>query len=144
MTVWVRFEPGKFICCGRCEMPSVSRKPIVQRPMVFKLERADGMGDAFDGVRRAVREIVHRIDAPLVAGAVMGGAENAVHHGVAHVEVGGSHVDLGPQGAGAVREFSRAHTREEVEVLLNGSVAVRTFFAGLGQRASIFPDLVAR
>ena len=47
--------------------------------------------------RLAVREVVHRIDAPLVAGAVMLGVQDAVHHRVAHVQIGRGHVDLGAQ-----------------------------------------------
>ena len=81
----------------------------------------------------AVREVVHRIDAPLVAGAVMLGVQDAVHHRVAHVEVGRRHVDLGAQGARAVGELAGLHAREQVEVLLDGAVAVRALLAGLGE-----------
>ena len=75
----------------------VVHKPVVKRSVIFELQRADGMRNAFDGIRLPVRIVVHRIDAPLVAGAVMFGMQNAVHHRVAHVEVGRRHVDPGPQ-----------------------------------------------
>ena len=54
--------------------------PVVERPVIFEFERADGVRDAFDGIGLAVREVVHRIDGPLVAGAMMLGVEDAVHH----------------------------------------------------------------
>ena len=87
--------------------------------------------------RLPVRVVVHRIDAPLVAGAVMLGVQDAVHHRVAHVEVGRRHVDLGAQRARAVRKLARLHAREQVEVLFDGAIAVRALLAGLGQRAAI-------
>ena len=39
--------------------------------MVLELQRAQGMGDAFDGVRLAVGKIIGRIQAPVRAGARM-------------------------------------------------------------------------
>ena len=41
------------------------QKPVVQGPVVFKLQGADRMGDPLDGVREAMGKVVHRIDAPL-------------------------------------------------------------------------------
>ena len=73
--------------------------PIVERAVIFEFQGADGVGDAFDGIALPVRVVVHGIDAPLVAGAVMLGVEDAVHDGVAQVEVGRRHVDFGAQGA---------------------------------------------
>ena len=110
--------------------------------MVFEFERAHGVGDVFDRVRLAVREIVHGIDAPLVAGAVMVGVQDAVHDRIAQVEVGRGHVDFGAQHARAVGEFALAHALEEVEIFFDGAVAVRAFFAGLGERAAILADFV--
>ena len=45
------------------------------------------MGDALDGVGLAVGPVVHRVDAPLVAGVLMLGVQDAVHHRVAQVDV---------------------------------------------------------
>ena len=42
-------------------------EPVVQRPVVFEFQRADGVGDALDRIRLAVGVVVHRVDAPLVA-----------------------------------------------------------------------------
>ena len=117
-------------------------EPVVERPVVFKFEGADGVGDSFDGVLQAVRPVVHRVDAPIVAGAVMGGVQDAVHNRVAHIEIGMGHIDFSPQCSRAVGEFACPHTLKEVEVFLDGAVAVRAVFAGLGERAAIIADLV--
>jgi hypothetical protein len=99
-------------------------EPVVQRPVVLELQRADGVGDALDAVRLAVGPVVHRVDAPGVARARVLGVQDAVHHRVAQVEVGRGHVDLGAQGAAAVGELAGLHALEQVEVLLDGAVAV--------------------
>ncbi len=112
-------------------------EPVVERPMVFEFQRADGVRDALDGIRLAVRVVVHRIDAPLAAGAVMRFVQNAVHHRVAHVEIGRRHVDLGAQRARAIGKFAGLHAREQIEILFHGAVAVRALLAGLGERAAI-------
>ena len=80
--------------------------------MSLELERAEGMRDPLDGIRLAVRVIVHRINAPLVAGAVMLGVHNAVHHRIAQVEIRRRHIDLRPQNARTIGKFPRAHALE--------------------------------
>ena len=92
--------------------------------------------------RLAVRVVVHRVDAPLVAGAVMVGVQDAVHHRVAHVEVGRRHVDLGAQGARAIGKFAGLHAREQIEILFHGAIAVGAFLAGLGERAAVLAHLL--
>ncbi len=95
-------------------------------------------------VRQRVRVVVHRIDAPRVAGAVVVGVADAVQHRIAQVDVGRGHVDLGAQHVGAVGELAGAHAAEQVEVLLDAAVAVRAVGAGLGERAAVGADLVGR
>ena len=85
----------------------VVEEPVVERPMVLELERADRMRDALDRVRLAVREIVARIDPPLRAGARVRRVQDAVEHRIAQVDVAGRHVDLGAQHARAIRETRR-------------------------------------
>ena len=110
--------------------------------MVFKLEGANGVGDALDGVALAVGVVVHRVDAPLVSGAVMAGVQDAVHDRIAHVEIRRGHVDLGAQGARAIGELAGSHALEQVEVLLDGAVAIRAVAAGLVERAAMLPNLI--
>ncbi|MPN16036.1 hypothetical protein SDC9_163374 [bioreactor metagenome] len=55
--------------------------------MILKLQRAQGMGDALDGVLNGMGEVVHGVNAPGFPGAVVPDAVDAVNHRVAHVEV---------------------------------------------------------
>ena len=57
--------------------------------------------------RETVGKIIHGINAPVIAGAVVVGVQDAVHHRVAHIQIGRGHIDLCPQHTGAVREFAR-------------------------------------
>ena len=68
--------------------------------------------------------------------------EDAVEHRVAQVDVAGRHVDLGAQHPRAVGELAGAHAAEQVEVLLDRTVAERAVAAGLGQGAAVGADLV--
>ena len=112
-------------------------QPVVQRTMILELERAERMRDALERIRQRVRVVVHRVDAPRVAGAMVGRVANPIERRVAHVEVRRRHVDLRAQHVRAVRELAGAHPREEIEVLLDRPVAVRAVASRLGQRAAI-------
>ncbi len=87
-------------------------------------------------------EIIHGINMPFIAGFVVVSMTYAVKGGVAHDDVRGSHIYFSPQNHLSVGKFPCLHTSEKVEVFLNGAVAVRAFFAGLGKRAAVFADLV--
>ena len=119
-------------------------QPVVERPVVLELERAEGVGDALDRVRLAVGEVVQRVDAPLVAGPRVGRVQDPVEHRVAQVDVGRGHVDLRPEHPRAVRKLARAHALEQVEALLDRAVAPGAVRARLGQRAAVRADLVGR
>ncbi len=110
--------------------------------MILKLQRAHRVRDLLDRIRLPMGVVVHRINAPLVAGAVMRSVQDAVHHRVAHVQVGRSHVDLGAQNTRAVGKFARLHALEQVQILFDRTIAIRAVFARLGQRAAVFADLV--
>ena len=84
------------------------------------------MRDAFDWITLAVGKIVHRINTPLIAGAVVAGVFDAVHDGVTHVHVGRTQVTHGTQYAGTIREFPVFHAFKQIQVLFNGSTAVGT------------------
>ena len=62
----------------------------------------------------------------------MGGMEDAVHDGIAEVDIRAGHVDLRAEDLFAVREFACAHAFEEIKILFDGAVAPRAFLAGLG------------
>ena len=92
--------------------------------MVLELERADRVRDALERVGDAVRVVVERVDAPLVAGAVVRRVADPVDRRVAHVDVRARHVDLEPQHVRAVGKLARLHPPEQVEVLRDAAVAV--------------------
>ncbi len=110
--------------------------------MIGEFERAHGVGDALERIGLAVSVIVHGIDAPLVAGALVGGVEDAVHDGVAHVQVGRRHVDFCSQNSRPVGELAGFHAGEEVEVFFDAAVAIGRVFAGFGESAAVLADLV--
>ena len=96
------------------------------------------MGDAFDRITLAVREVVHRIDAPLPTRAVVRRfMDDAIHDRVAQVDIAGGHIDLGAQHARAVGEFAFTHALEQLKVFFHRSFPIRTLDARLGQRATV-------
>lgn len=129
-------EAGKFDLLGAVEV-ELGENPFVEGAVYFKLECAEGVGDAFDGVFDAVGEVVHGVDAVAVAGVVVGGVFDAIDGGIAEMEVGGGHVDFGAENIGAVGVVSVAHLVEEVEVFLNGAVASGGFLTGLCGDAAV-------
>ncbi|MNZ42115.1 hypothetical protein D3C78_596830 [compost metagenome] len=71
----------------------------------------------------------------------MVGMTDAVEDRVAQVHVRRGHVDLGPQHALAVLELAGFHAREQVEVLVNRTLAERAVLARRGQVATVFLGL---
>ena len=74
--------------------------------------------------------IVHRVQAPTVAGPVVRGVANAVQGRVPQMDVRRRHVDARPQGAGAVGKLALPHALEQIEVLLHGAIAPGAGLAG--------------
>ena len=95
-----------------------------------------------DRVLERVRVVVHRVQAPLVAGVRVRGVQDPVDHRVAHVDVPGRHVDLRPQRARAVGKLAGPHTPEEVHAFGRRSVAVRARTPRLGERAAPLAHLI--
>ena len=113
-------------------------KPIVERPVYLKFEGADGVRNALNGIAFAVGVVVHGINAPLVARAVVVLMNDAIHNGVAHVHIGRSEVNFGSEGAAAVGKFALAHAFKQVEILFHATVAIGAGLAGLRGGAAIF------
>ena len=109
--------------------------------MVPKFERAQRVRDVLDAVRLAVGEIIHRVDAPIVAGAVVRGVLDAVHQRVAEVHIGAAHVALGAQYPRSVGKLAVLHPLEQVEVFFHAAIAVGAFGARLGGDALLRRDL---
>ena len=102
------------------------------------------MRDALERVADGMGEIVHRVDAPFVAGAMMRLIGDAVDRGVAHVHVGRGHVDLRTENITALGELAGAHIAEKLQAFLCGTVAPGAVFARLGEGAAVFGHLFGR
>ncbi len=130
-----------------CQLPAVGElpdHPVVERPMVLELQRADRMGDVLQRVGDAVRVVVQRIDAPLAAGAMVRRVPDPVDRRIAHVDVRARHVDLQPQHVRTVGKLAGAHAAEELHVLGHRPVAEGTRASRLRQRAARRANLVRR
>ena len=105
-------QAGELVLVGQgAGQVELLENPIVERAVHLELQRADRVRDAFDVIAQAMREVVHRVDAPLAAGVMMFGVANAVEDRVAHPDVRRRHVDLRAQRARAVRELAVLHPR---------------------------------
>ena len=112
--------------------------------MVLELQTAHAVGDALDGVLNGVGEVVHGVDAPLVALTVMLGVFDAVDGRVTHIHVGACQIDLGTQGLFAFLELTGTHPAEQVEVFFRAAVAPRRGAGGLaGIGAAVLAHLLA-
>ena len=117
--------------------------PVVERPVVLVLERAERVRDALDRVGLAVRPVVHRVDAPGVARAMVRALRMRYMHGIAQVDVARRHVDLRPQDV--LRRPSNSPPRirrKRSRFSSTGAVAVRALAARLGQRAAVLAHLL--
>ncbi len=103
-------QPGELDLPGLVMgMDTLLDHPVVQGAVILKLQRAQGVGDALQCVLDGVGEVVHGIDAPLVALTVVMDEVDTVDDRVPHVEVAGGEVDLGPEGHGALGELTGPH-----------------------------------
>jgi hypothetical protein len=105
--------------------------------MYFELKRADTVRDAFDVITQAMSKIIHRINAPFVAGVMVLGVTDSIQQRVAQPNVGRSHINPGAQRPRAIRKLARFHPREQIEIFLQAAIAPRAVFARAIRRATI-------
>ena len=110
--------------------------------MDIEFEGADRVGDLLDGVTLSVGVVVHRINAPLVAGAVVAGVLDPVEDRVTEHHVRRSHVDLGAEHFLPVGIFPCLHLPEYPEVLLDAAVPVRAFGSRPVDGTAAFADFL--
>ena len=79
------------------------------------------MGDIFKRVLNRMREGVHGVHAPAVAGIVVRRVTDTVNSRVAQVDIGCRHVDFGAQNVRAVWKLTLLHALKKI-----------TIFCGLG------------
>ena len=102
------------------------------------------MRHALERVLDRMREIVHRIHAPLVAEMVVRHVADAVDDRIAEMDVGRCHVDLGPEAPFAVGVLAVAHLVEDAQVAFGIRVARGGRPAGALRHAAIFLPFVLR
>ena len=85
-------------------------------------------------------EIIERIDAPSIAGSVMGRMEDAVNDRVSHDHIRRSHVDLRAKYLLAVGILAFLHFFKKLQVLFDASISIRTFLARMAQIAAGIVD----
>src|ERR1700750_1936059 len=93
------------------------------------------MRDAFHAITLAVRKIVHGINAPFIAGAVVVRMLDAVNDGIAHEHVGMLHVNFSAKGAAAIGELTVLHAAKQVKVFFRRAAAEWAVLAGFSWRA---------
>ena len=104
--------------------------------MVLEFERAKRMRDPLQRVRDRMRVVVQRIDAPLVAGAVVRRVPDPIDRRIAQVDVRAGQVDFQAQHVRAVGKLAFLHPAEQIEVLGYAAVAVAR---GLARARSACP-----
>ena len=97
-----------------------------------------------DGVALAMGVVIHRIDAPLVTGTVVGGMLDAVQQRIPEHHIRMSHINLGPQHLFAIGILTRLHFPEKTKVLLDAPVPVRALDTRLVHGTAMQADLLLR
>ena len=100
------------------------------------------MGHTLDGILNGMCEVIHRIDAPLVAGILVRHMCHTVDNGISHVDIGRCHIDAGTQYLGAVLVSAGLHALEQCQILFNASCTAGILLTGLGEASSILTDLL--
>ncbi len=100
------------------------------------------MRNAFQRIADAVGKIVHRVDAPLVAGLVVFGELNTVQHRITHHDKRRSHIDFRAQAGFTFFKTTGTHFFEQCQVLFDATIAERAVFTWLRQSAAVFADLL--
>ena len=142
-------EPRKFVLVrGRgaqqAAFDQAVQQPVVKRALVFKLQRADAVGDLLQRVLYRVGKGVHGVDAPFVAGVVVVGAADAVDGGVAQVDVGRRHVDFCSQNHSAIGMQSAGHLLKTLQMVLCRQSAEGAVGAGVAKVAPVVAHVVGR
>ena len=118
-------------------------KEVVKRAVGNKFEGADGVGYTFEIVALTVREVIHGISVPFVAGTNVRHVEHAVHNGIAEVHIVTRHINLGAQHHFAGLNASTVHFFEQAQGFFHRTVAVRAGRSGTCGRTLLRRDLLA-
>ena len=117
-------------------------KPIVQRAVNVELQSTDRVSDLLDRVALTVCIVIHRVDAPLVTRTVVISVNNTIHNRVTEQHIGVSHIDLSTQHAATVLELACTHTLEQIQVLLDRTIAPGRRSTRNGYRTAVLANLL--
>ena len=102
------------------------------------------MSNALLGIFQRVREVIHRIHAPGVAGIVMGRMHHSIKNRVAHVHIPRLHVDISAQNCPTIFKASLTHLFEKLEALFHRTLTMRRWRSSLGHIAALLADFLGR
>ena len=116
--------------------------PVIEGTMILEFQRAQRVRDSFQRIGDAMGVVIHWINTPFVTRPMMADMANPVNHGIAQVDIGGSHIDSGAQNVSAVRKLASLHAAKEVKIFLDGAVTIGTVLTCLRKRASQRADFL--
>ena len=73
------------------------------------------MRDVLDRIRDRVRVVIHRVDAPLITGAMMMRMADSIDRRIAQVHVRRGHIDFCAQDVLAILELACLHPAQQVQ-----------------------------
>ena len=136
-----QIQTSKLVLMRWIDLQSLD-KPIVQWAVNIELQSTNRVSDILNRVALTVCVVVHRVDAPLVACAVVLGVQNTVHNRVTEEHIRVRHINLCTQHLLAIGKLAGTHTLEQVQVLLYRTVTPRRWLSGLGNSTTIQSNLL--
>ena len=119
-----------------------SHHPVIQRTVILKLQRTQGMGNSLNRILDGMGKIVHRVDAPFISCIVMRNVSHPVKNRISHIDIRGRHIYFCAEHTAAVLEFSCAHLLEQFQVFLYAAVTVRAVLSWFRQSSAVFTDFL--
>ena len=111
------------------------KEPVVKRAVISKFQSAEGVGNLFNWIRQAMGKVIHRVDGPFAAGAVMTCFQNSINSRITHVQIWRRHIDFCSQNVASFWKFAVTHPCKKVEIFLHWPLPVRTVFTWFGESA---------
>ena len=110
--------------------------------MVLELKCTDTVGNSLNRILNRMCEIVHRIDAPLIACIMVCHMSHSVDYRVSHIHIGRRHIYSGSEDLGSILIFALLHLLKELQILFNTSVPAGVVLTGLCQGTAVFANLL--
>ena len=102
------------------------------------------MRNTFYRILYRMRKIVHRIDAPFIAGIMMTHMSNPVYNRISHIDIRACHIYFGTKHFFTVSIYAVFHVLKQLKVFFNRPVSVRAVLSRGFKSPAILFDLVSR